>query len=254
MGANVYGLDQAAIFGKQLSEFTLPDHTTASIRTLNGKYSVKFQNYSRVVDIENAQSVTFRSAQTVDGFDVVVLNKTEVNCPRKTQLLVMRGKEIRSWDFGNCKAWPEIAIGPQSVSFDVPNGASATRYVLAGGQLSYADVAYRPQILDAVHFNNAVQAAPVVPASMAPSTAAAPAAMPNPLAAVAAPAPAPAIAIAPVSPASAVAASDASAGAAPVKSSQSSSTSSRGGAAMPPAPTTALVFKAKAPLTIYLDK
>lgn len=134
-----YGFDSAAVFGAQLDEFLLPDGSSGTIRRMNDRYSVKLQKYSRVVDIEGATMVRFRSAQLVSGYTLVVLDKAERNCPTKTQLLALRGTEVRSWEFGNCKSWPDTMIYRDGATFDVPDGRGRIRYQFADGRLVYGE-------------------------------------------------------------------------------------------------------------------
>lgn len=240
-----YGLDQAALFGKQVSEFSLPDGTGASIRLLNGKYSVKFQNYSRVVDIDNAATLKFRSAQLVDGYMLVVLDKSEPYCPSKLHLLALRGKETRAWEVGNCKAAPEITISPDSATFDIPEGRTATHYQFSAGQLRYAEVPYRSQLSEAVSFD-----APAAPA--ASTTATTPAVPPTASRAPAAPTPGVAAGAGAASAFDNT--SDASNASTHSKPADKKPAAGHVSASAPPAPTSALVFKSKTPTTIYLDK
>lgn len=139
-GANAsYGFDSAAVFGSQLDDFLLPDGSTGTIRKMNDRYSVKLQKYSRVVDIEGATMVRFRSAQLVSGYTLVVLDKAERNCSTRTQLLALRGTEVRSWEFGNCKSWPDTMIYRDGATFDVTEGRGRIRYQFADGRLVYGD-------------------------------------------------------------------------------------------------------------------
>jgi len=134
-----YGLDQAAIFGNLVDEFVLPDGSEASIRQFQGRYSVKLQKYFRVVDIDKATGLRFRSAQMVDGYTLIVLEKSQRNCPSMTHLLAIRGTEVRAWDLGNCRSWPETTILQDAAIFDVPEGRGTTRYRFTDGRLLYGD-------------------------------------------------------------------------------------------------------------------
>lgn len=143
-----YGIDEAALFGEQLTEFVLPDGTVASLRSLHGRYSVKFSRFSRVVEIDKAVSVKFKSTAQVDGFSLVILEKSEPNCPKMTELLAVRGQEVRVWDLGNCKTDPQLAISPSDAKFDVRDGNVVTRYVYQDGQLSYGNLAYQAPLYE----------------------------------------------------------------------------------------------------------
>jgi hypothetical protein len=133
------GSDQAAVFGSQVETFILPDGSEASIHQLNANYSLRLQRHSRVIDINNATMVRFRSAQTVGGYLLIVLEKSERNCAVKTHLLAIQGAEVRSWEFGDCSRWPETSILSDVANFDVQDGQKIVRYEFSNGHLRYGD-------------------------------------------------------------------------------------------------------------------
>jgi hypothetical protein len=142
-----FSLDQAAVFGEVVDSFVLPDGIEGSIRRFNKNYSVKLQRNSRVIDIELATQVKFRSAQPVDGYTLIMLEKAERNCQSKTHLLAIRGAEVRAWDFGNCRTWPESTISSDAATFYVEEGAGTIQYQFTGGRLLYGPAPKRsPQI------------------------------------------------------------------------------------------------------------
>jgi len=144
-----YSLDQAAIFGDVVDAFVLPDGSEGSIRRFNNNYSIKLQKHSRVVDIERATQVKFRSAQSVDGYTLIVLEKAERNCQGKTHLMAIRGTKVRSWDFGNCRTWPESEIASDAATFYVEEGAGTIQYQFTGGRLLYGPAPKRPPLMPA---------------------------------------------------------------------------------------------------------
>jgi hypothetical protein len=138
-----YSIDEAALLGRQITEFTLPDGSEASLRLHNGHYSVKFNRYSRVVDIDKAVSVKFKSTALVDGYSLVILEKSEANCAKMTELLAVRGSEVRVWDLGNCQSDPQLSISSSDATFDIRDGSMVTRYVFQDGQLRYGNLPYQ---------------------------------------------------------------------------------------------------------------
>lgn len=136
--------DQAAVFGTLIEEFMLPDGTEASIRRMNDQYSVKMQRQFKVIELGNPTNVRFKSAQTVDGYTLIVLEKVERNCPAKTQLLALRGSEVRSWEIGNCRTWPETKIYANAATFDIDEVRGKTRYQFSDGRLTYGEPPPQP--------------------------------------------------------------------------------------------------------------
>lgn len=137
------GIDNAALFGRTIDEFLLPDGSAATVRQLEQRFSVKLQAWSRVVDIDKATSLRFRSAQEVDGYALIVLDKSERQCRHKIQLLAVKGAEVRAWDFGNCQSPPLAVPDGSGASFDVAQGARMTRYRFSQGRLLYGDMIAR---------------------------------------------------------------------------------------------------------------
>jgi hypothetical protein len=132
-----YSLDQVAIFGDVVDAFVLPDGSAGSIRRFNNNYSVKLEKNSRVIDIERATQLKFRSAQSVDGYTLIVLEKTEGTCQGKTHLMAIRGAEVKLWDFGNCRTWPETTITSDAATFYVEQGTGTIQYQFTAGRLLY---------------------------------------------------------------------------------------------------------------------
>lgn len=142
-GKTVYSIDQAALLGKKVSEFRLPDGSEASVRLHQGHYSVKFEKFSNVFDIGDASRVEFKSSMQVDDFSVVLLEKTEKACPNMIMLLAVRGPEVRVWDVGSCQTNPKITVSPSMVTLDVINGNTVTRNQFSGGALRYFNIPYQ---------------------------------------------------------------------------------------------------------------
>jgi hypothetical protein len=171
----VVGIDQAGLFGKEVDTFVLPDGGKASIRELEHRLSLKFQAYSRVVEIERATAVQFRSAQEIDGYTLVVLDKSEKNCAVKTHLMAIKGGEVRQWDFGDCRSAPEVALAADGMRFDLRSGTRTTRYLFSQGRLLYGDllVARQPATVvgPATGALPGAGASPVLSATTAPGIA-----------------------------------------------------------------------------------
>lgn len=165
-------IDNAALFGRTVEEFVLPDGSAASLRELDRRFSLRLGAYSRVVEIDKATAVRFRSTQEVDGFTLIVLDKSESNCRHKMHLLAVRGAEVRAWDLGDCKAPPVASISGDLANFDVSTGTRTTRYQFSGGRLLYGDLAPRMAPVSAsatVGSGGRTIPVAVVPARVAPA-------------------------------------------------------------------------------------
>lgn len=146
-GKTVYGLDEAGLLGKNVSVFRMPDGGEASVRVYNGHYSVKFAQYSRVFDIGYPNSVSFKSTVQIGDFAVLLLQKSEKNCPNMTMLLAIRGPEVRVWDVGSCATEPKVTVQKDALVLDIVNGyANVTRNTFTNGGMHYSNIPYQQYV------------------------------------------------------------------------------------------------------------
>lgn len=165
------GLDNAALFGKTVDTFTLPNGSTGAIRVAENRYSLKLQAYSRVIDFEPAAVVRFRSAQTVDGYTLIVLDKSQPACAYKTEVMAIKGSEVSAWTLGNCTAQPVATISSTRATFDFTEQARTTRYQFSNGKLLYGDLvtSIAPPVTATRHVETGVVRTPVSTMSAAVS-------------------------------------------------------------------------------------
>lgn len=161
-------VDQAEVFGKDAGELRLPDGGVAKLRLFQGRYSVKFTEYQRVIEIDKATSVRFVGAQQFGDRTLVVLEKSERNCAFKTQLLSIKGREVRAWDFGNCQSAPRIDATENEALFDLPHRRGTTRYIYSDGELRYGELRGAPGEANTSARSQA-SARPQAPADAAPA-------------------------------------------------------------------------------------
>lgn len=131
-----FSVDKAAVFGTLVDEFLLPDGSEVSIRRMNDQYSMKIQRHFRVIELGDAKSLRFKSAQLVDGYALVVLEKVERNCQARNVLIAIRGAEAHQWEIGNCRTWADVAVDGKDAIFDFEEGHQTKRYHFAGGKLT----------------------------------------------------------------------------------------------------------------------
>lgn len=128
-------IDEAELLGQTLHSFRLVDGNEGRIRRLGDAYSVKLQQYLRVIPIAKATAVAFVDARPVGGRTLLVLNKSERNCAFKTQIMAISGAQVSGWDFGDCATAPKITYADSLVHFDFNYRGRGTRYTYADGKL-----------------------------------------------------------------------------------------------------------------------
>ena len=138
-GNTQISLDSAELLGQTVASFRLTDGNEGRLRFLNGRYSIKLQKQMQVVDIPNATLVRLASAHTVGDRTVVVLEKAEPNCNFTTQLLSIRGAEILSWDFGDCRNLPSAKFTSEQAEFDFALGPRTTRFTYRESRLTRSE-------------------------------------------------------------------------------------------------------------------
>lgn len=122
------GIDNAELLGQNVATFKLDDGSEGRLRVLGGKYSIKLQQWFRVVDIPHATAVRLLSSDSVAGRTLLVLEKTDRSCNNKTQVMSIKGADVLIWDIGYCRR-PEISIQEDQAFFDFANGARTTRFI-----------------------------------------------------------------------------------------------------------------------------
>ena len=128
-GKVAIGIDNAELLGQTVASFKLNDGSEGRLRVLAGKYSIKLQQWFRVVDIPNATAVRLVSSDSVGGRTLLVLEKTDRYCAYKTQVMSIKGADVLIWDMGDCRSRPEISIHEDQAFFDYVNGNRTTRFI-----------------------------------------------------------------------------------------------------------------------------
>lgn len=124
--------------------FVLPDGGSGSI---GGKAPAFWlQLPGGRIDIRNAASLSFRSAQQVGRDTLVVLVQSTDEC-RGRLLLVAQGESgpLQTWDIGNCRTLPATQVSPDGVAFEVEQDGRITRHVFANGRLQASERAVVPE-------------------------------------------------------------------------------------------------------------
>lgn len=114
-GYLAYSLDTAKVFGKVEQTFLLGDGSKGSVRSLDGKQTIKLENSNRVVNVPYAKELKVRSTALIDGEHVLVVDAVENYCRKRTWLFVVAAKETRVWNFGDCQSFSDTILGRETL-------------------------------------------------------------------------------------------------------------------------------------------
>jgi hypothetical protein len=153
------GLDIPEMLGERLAAFKLADGSEGHLRVLAGQYSIKLQRYLKVVDIKPAQAVRLLRTEYFGDRTVLVLEKSNGNCTSRMELLLIRGSDISSWDFGECREPLQIERDGDALYFDRVAGNRLERIVYRDERM----VRLRPVALNAPAPTAGMPSAPGVP-------------------------------------------------------------------------------------------
>lgn len=134
-GQTLVGMDVAELFGDTVDTFALPDGNEAKLRVLNGQYSIKLPHRMRVIQLDEASSVKFRSVNQINDRTLIVLNRVERDCNFKTQLISLRGSEVLTWSFGDCSSVPQFNSYADAATFDFVYPNKTVRFMYQDARL-----------------------------------------------------------------------------------------------------------------------
>jgi hypothetical protein len=97
------------------------------------------------LELRNAKSVAFRSAQMLGRDTLIVLVQETDECPTRLLLLAQGQSGLRTWDVGNCRTLPKTRLGPNAVDFEVEQDGRIISYEFAEGRLKTTERAGPPQ-------------------------------------------------------------------------------------------------------------
>ena len=129
-GVPVLGIDDAELFGSRVQNFKLPNGQIGALRVLNGVYSLKFDTYAQVVIVGRATSARILKTGQIGDRSTVLIEKSEINCLFKYQLVSVHGSDVLSWDLGgDCQTRPSVSYAGGGQQIDFEKGARLIRYV-----------------------------------------------------------------------------------------------------------------------------
>lgn len=144
-GQIIVGFDIPELLGERLASFKLADGSEGNLRVLAGQYSIKLQRYLKVVEIKQAQAVRILRTEHFGDRTVLVLEKSNGHCTNRMELLLIRGSDLSSWDFGECREPLQIERDGDALYFDRVAGNQLERIVYRDERM----VRLRPVALNA---------------------------------------------------------------------------------------------------------
>jgi len=142
-GNFVYGVDTAALFGTEISQFPLQDGGTGTLRREGKNFSVKLSGNQRVVPLNNVESARIARTENVGPRTVVVIETQRRNCDYRYTVLAIEGSDVLSWDLGNCRDRPAVLVQDDrsAMTLDFPKGAKIERFIYTqDGRMRRGDV------------------------------------------------------------------------------------------------------------------
>ncbi len=138
-GGLSFQLDQAELLGETVQTFRLADGGEGRLRRLSGEYSIKLQQYFRVIPLGVATSLRVQRVENLGQQTVLVMEKSTPDCPRQTLVYAIEGKDVSGWEIGNCRDLPRILTGNNQVGFEFASGGSVQRYTYKEGAMLKGD-------------------------------------------------------------------------------------------------------------------
>lgn len=115
-----YQFDNAELLGKVVQTVRMPDGSQARLRLLDGNLSIKLQKQLTVIPVERAAQAEIVSVHQVGPRAVMRVSKSTPECAHDTQLIALQGREVLSWDFGDCVHTPQTTVYADGITFDFP--------------------------------------------------------------------------------------------------------------------------------------
>ena len=109
--------DEAVILGNKSRAFRVPNVGEATLRVMNGHYSIKLENRFQVIPIGKADRAEINSVLSLGDRSLIIVTKDDGTCKNTTQLIAIRGLEALSWDFGDCYNKPKIGKSGDTLIF-----------------------------------------------------------------------------------------------------------------------------------------
>lgn len=140
-GSIVVGVDQAELLGRKIDSFTLPGGSTGSLRVVDNEYSLKLDQYFRVISIGRANTARVVKVEQVGDRATVLVVKSDNSCDYRYNLFSIKGSDVLSWEFfSDCKTQAALMKVDSEQQFDFQGPYQVTRFVYRASQLFRSDI------------------------------------------------------------------------------------------------------------------
>lgn len=105
------------------ARFTLVDGSIGTLRNAGDDYILKFEKFSRVIQLGKAQSMQLEQTVRINDSVVLVINNVQKNGCIKTSLFAIRANEVQDWHVvsSNCKVVPRIEFNNAKIVLNYPS-------------------------------------------------------------------------------------------------------------------------------------
>ena len=208
-GNRVVGVDEAELLGRKISTFTLPGGGTGALRVVGNQYSLKLDQYFRVIPMGQAKTARVVRVEQVGDRATILVEVADNSCDYKYHLFSIKGGDVLSWNFyGDCKTPATSAKVDNEQQFEFRGAYQVTRYTHRDTRLFRSDIPLNrlqqaapaaapstpgvsgPRYVPGAPSGNAASTAPTAPPDPVRRSAAAPRSAPAPRTTQAAPQPA----------------------------------------------------------------
>lgn len=135
------GLDEAELFGRKITSFSLPDGGTGALRVLGNEYSLKIDQFSRVIPIGQAKTARIVNVEQVNDRTTILVETADRYCDYKYYLYSIKAGDVLSWDFnGDCRTPVTVQKSSNEQLFDFRGNYLVTRYTYRDSRLFRSDI------------------------------------------------------------------------------------------------------------------
>ena len=128
-GHRVVGVDQAELLGRKTEIFTLPGGATGALRAIGSQYSLKLDQYFRVLPIGQAKTVRVVKVEQVGDRSTVLVEISDNSCDYRYQLFSIKEDDVLTWNFyGDCKTPATLMKVENEQQFDFRSSYQVTRF------------------------------------------------------------------------------------------------------------------------------
>jgi hypothetical protein len=102
--------------------FTSPNGRTAFLESMRNGVAIGFEKGPHKIRLEKFKALRFRSAQKIDDWTVVIVEKQSDDCPVQWEIVGLQDLQIETWSFGNCRDFLQVQLNAHYIDFTVGTG------------------------------------------------------------------------------------------------------------------------------------